>query len=277
MVITQNLRAPERPACPLCSHSAAEHLVLPHASVMVCLNSECRLRFAFPQLDSQALAVAYQNLYYPAPHTSAAVYENTPAEILRQTFARAESKLGPLAGKHLLDFGCGVGGLCQIASEYGLRVAGIEPNTNARETAIKNCGLRIYANLRALREAQPEAQFDLVTMWDVIEHLRDPLRELRELCGLLQPGGWLLLSTPNAGSLRALLLRGRWENAVNRTHFYYFTRRSLHLMLKRAGFSKITELLLAIRYPRHAAIRRAVHRILVICRLHGQLVVLARP
>jgi cyclopropane fatty-acyl-phospholipid synthase-like methyltransferase len=232
--------------------------------------------FAFPQLDDLALGAAYQKFYYPAPDTGIAAYENTPEQILRQTFDKAEAELGPLAGKSLLDFGCGVGALCKVASEYGIRAVGIEADANAREKACESIGLNTYASLRELREAHPYSKFDIVTMWDVIEHLREPWKELEDLSDALQPGGWLMLSTPNAASLRARVERERWENMVNPTHFYYFTRKSLEAALRRAGFSDVRELQISIRYPEHRIVRRIVHHALVSCRLEGQLVFLAR-
>jgi len=85
-----------------------------------------------------------------------------------------------------------------------------------------------------------------------------------------------MLSTPNAASLRARVERERWSNTVNPTHFYYFTRKSLEAVLKRAGFSEISELQISIRYPAHRIVRRIVHHALVSCRLEGQLVFIAR-
>lgn len=264
-------------SCPLCGHDTRKRMLLPHATVRECLNSGCRLKFAFPQLESQSLDAAYRKFYYPDSETGIAVYENTPEEILRQTFDRAEAEFGPLAGKRLLDFGCGVGRLCQIAREYGMDTAGIEADANARVAAGKTGSLRAYANLADLRGAEPGTRFDIVTMWDVIEHLREPWRELKELCNLLRSSGWLLLSTPNAGSLRAFFLREHWENAVNPTHFYYFTRQPLRLTLERGGFCDVTEWRFPIRYPGRTTIRRMIHLALATCRLQGQFLFFARP
>jgi SAM-dependent methyltransferase len=263
--------------CPLCGNSAKKHMRLPHAEVRKCLSPSCGLMFAFPQLDDLALGAAYQKFYYPAPDTGIAAYENTPEEILRQTFDKAECELGPLAGKNLLDFGCGIGRLCQVARQYGIRVTGIEPDANARENAYRTAKLRAYRSLSDLRHAEPNAKFDIVTMWDVIEHLREPWKDLKELSTMLQPDGWLLLSTPNAACLRARVERERWENMVNPTHFYYFTRKSLEAALRRGGFREVGELQFSIRYPGHNGIRRIVHRALVSCRVQGQLVYVTRP
>jgi cyclopropane fatty-acyl-phospholipid synthase-like methyltransferase len=229
-------------------------------------------------LDEKNLTSAYTKHYYPANgNGSAAVYENTPPEILRQTFDKAEAEWGPLAGKNLLDFGCGIGTLCQVAREYGVRVTGIEPDANAREKACMSSSLRAYACLGSLRKEQPDAKFDLVTLWDVIEHLREPWRELQELATVLRPDGWLLLSTMNAGSLRATMERERWINMINPTHFYYFTRGSLRSVIERSRFTSIDEWRFPIRYPGHSAIRHIINRGLWACGMHGQLVFVARP
>jgi 2-polyprenyl-3-methyl-5-hydroxy-6-metoxy-1,4-benzoquinol methylase len=266
--------------CPLCRSRAKRRFGLEHTAAWACTSPDCGLFFADPQLDENNLADAYARHYYPSNgngNGNAAVYENTPHEILRQTFANVETALGPLEGRSLLDFGCGTGGLCQVAKEYGLHVTGIEPDPNAREKARKCGGLRAYASLDSLRKEQAAPQFDFITMWDVVEHLREPWKELKELSTVLRPEGWLLLSTMNAGSLRAIVERQRWVNMINPTHFYYFTRRSLRSVFDRSGFMSIDEWRFAIRYPGHTVIRRIVNRGLWACGMHGQLVFVARP
>jgi 2-polyprenyl-3-methyl-5-hydroxy-6-metoxy-1,4-benzoquinol methylase len=264
--------------CPLCHAEAKHRFGLGHTAVWGCISRVCGLLFANPQLDDRSLADAYTSHYYPSNgNGNAAVYESTPEAILRQTFGQAEAASGSLTGKRLLDFGCGIGGLCRVAGEYGIQATGIEPDDNAREKVGKSGGLRAYASVGSLRDAQPEARFDIVTMWDVIEHLREPWKDLKDLSDLLHPDGWLLMSTPNAACLRARVERQRWENMVNPTHFYYFTRRSLEAVLSRAGFSQMGEMRFPIRYPRHTTVRRIVHRALVTCRLQGQLVFVVHP
>ena len=264
--------------CPLCHAEAKYRFGLVHTAVWGCASRICGLLFSDPQLDERSLTEAYRSHYYPSNgNGNTTVYENTPEAILRQTFGRVEAVLGSLTGKSLLDFGCGLGGLCRVAREYGVKATGIEPDARARESIGKSGSLRAFASLGSLKEAQPEAKFDIVTMWDVIEHLREPWKDLKDLSDLLQPDGWLLLSTPNAVCLRAHIERERWENMVNPTHFYYFTRKSLKAILTLAGFSYMYELRFPIRYPRHTTVRRIVHRALVTCRMQGQLVFVVHP
>jgi 2-polyprenyl-3-methyl-5-hydroxy-6-metoxy-1,4-benzoquinol methylase len=263
--------------CPFCRSDAGRRFELAHTVVWKCRAADCGLQFADPQLDEIDLARAYAKHYYPSNGNGSDVdYENTPEEILGQTFQEAHVKFGPLAGKNLLDFGCGVGKLCHIAREHGIQTTGIEADSCARQIARKSGALRVYASLDELRATEPGARFEIM-IWDVIEHLREPWIDLEALSALLQPGGWLLLSTPNADSFRALLQRERWENIVNPTHFYYFERRSLRLVLERAGFCGVAEWRFSIRYPRHTILRRMVHQALFACRLQGQLLFVARP
>lgn len=264
--------------CPLCHTEASCRFGLEHTTVWGCTSRVCGLLFADPQLDESSLTNAYAKHYYPTNgNGTKPIYENTPEQILRQTFEKVDAEVGPIAEKSLLDFGCGVGGLCKVAGEYGVRAMGIEPDANARKKAFESGRLRAYANLGSLREAHPDTKFDIVTMWDVIEHLREPWKVLKDLSDLLQPDGWLLLSTPNAACLRARVERERWENMVNPTHFYYFTRKTLGAVLSRAGFPQMGELRFAIQYPKHPTVRRIVHRVLVTCRLQGQLVFVVHP
>jgi 2-polyprenyl-3-methyl-5-hydroxy-6-metoxy-1,4-benzoquinol methylase len=264
--------------CPLCCSEGIKQFELAHTTTWRCTAASCGLQFALPQLDKDELARAYTKHYYPLNgNGSDPIYENTPEEILRQTFGEARARLGPLAGKNLLDFGCGIGRLCQIAREHGVHTTGIEPDASARQFAANTIGMRVYATIKELRAAESGARFEIITMWDVIEHLREPWKELEELSTLIQPGGWLLLSTMNVGSLRTFLERERWINLVNPTHFYYFTSRSLRFVLERAGFCGISEWRFPIRYPGHGTLRRMANRALLACRLQGQLVFLARP
>lgn len=261
--------------CPLCGREATAHLPLQHTTVYKCTGTECRLLFSDPQLDDASLIRAYQQHYYPT-NGGAASYENTPKEILRQTFDQVSSQFGPLSGKKLLDYGCGNGTLCQIARDFGVLTTGIEPDLHARNMARKSGTEDVYANLEELRNAQPLARFDLVSLWDVIEHLRSPWNELRDLTGLVEVGGSLLLSTMNTGCLRARLERGRWSNMVNTTHFYYFTRKSLTSVLARAGFGNVEELQFPLYYPHHGLAQRVMNDVLRALRLQGQLIFAAQ-
>lgn len=264
------------PNCPLCNQRGSEPLILPHTRIWKCTNPTCGLRFAFPQLAEESLRKAYAELYYPKAEGHRSAYENTPQEILRQVFQRLAGELGSLSGKKILDYGCGIGSLCRVALKYGMRPTGIEADPVAREQAGRSASFAVYENLDALRATEPAVEFDMVCLWEVIEHLRDPWQDLENLRRVLKPHGRVVVSTPNANGWKARLLGRRWENHVNPTHFYYFSPIPLQRVLERAGFCEVGQLAFLIVYPHHGPIRQALHRFLVACRADGELLFTAK-
>jgi 2-polyprenyl-3-methyl-5-hydroxy-6-metoxy-1,4-benzoquinol methylase len=97
--------------------------------------------------------------------------------------------------------------------------------------------------------------YDVVLVADTLEHLADPDAMLRRVHAALGSGGRLLLSVPNVANLylRLNLLWGRWEYAdrgiLDRTHRYFFTRRSLRAMLEDAGFAVDREVVSTVPLP----------------------------
>jgi SAM-dependent methyltransferase len=104
----------------------------------------------------------------------------------------------------------------------------------------------------------PAGAYDVVTMWDLIEHVPDPSATLAACRRLLAPGGILVASTPDAGSLPAVLLRHLWLGfrCVDE-HIYFFTRRTMRRMLEKAGL----EARRFFAVGKHLAVPRIVTRL----------------
>jgi 2-polyprenyl-3-methyl-5-hydroxy-6-metoxy-1,4-benzoquinol methylase len=220
------------------------------------------LEFASPQLQDDDLARAYSTLYYPVSANSNVFQrEGTPDSVLRQVLSQLEGLFGTLNGLQLLDYGCGLGQLSQIAVEFGLAPVGIEPSPQARSIAAEQVKMPVYANLADLGAKRPSAQFDLIILWNVIEHMRQPWSELQEMRRLLRPKSRLLLCTMNTGCLRARIERGHWMSYSDATHFYYFNRKSLECVLRSSGFQHVQAWKPKIRYPHHGALRRCFYEI----------------
>jgi 2-polyprenyl-3-methyl-5-hydroxy-6-metoxy-1,4-benzoquinol methylase len=153
---------------------------------------------------------------------------------------RLETFSRDLAGVHrherggrLLDVGCHLGLFLDVAREGGWDVAGVEPSRWAVDRA-RARGLDVRHGTLATA-GFPEESFDVITMWDVVEHLADPLSELRRIHRLLRPDGLLACSTMNVEALFPRLAGRRWPWYMQ-MHLVYFSRRSLHNMLTKAGF-----------------------------------------
>ena len=249
-------------SCPLCHAKAEKQWELPHTVIWRCARKICGLEFALPQLDDRELARLYSTLYYPpAPHNGAPKCEGTSETVLRQVLQQLEASLGSLRDLRLLDYGCGRGTLSRVAFELGLTPVGIEPDPVARNMSSAQVGMPVYANLEQLCLRDPKARFDLVILWNVIEHLREPWLELQKIRGLLEAGGWLVVSTMNTRCLRARLEREHWTIYQQPTHLYYFDRTSLEGVLHSGGFPRAQEWKPKIRYPHHGAARRCFYEI----------------
>jgi len=82
-------------------------------------------------------------------------------------------------------------------------------------------------------------QYDLVTLWDVLEHLYQPLDSLRRVHSLLKPGGVLIVNVPNLDSVESKLLGRHWGHLDIPRHLWHFTPSTLRRMLQAAGFGEI--------------------------------------
>jgi 2-polyprenyl-3-methyl-5-hydroxy-6-metoxy-1,4-benzoquinol methylase len=246
--------------CRLCGSESKKHFLLPHATTWRCGALDCGLEFADPQLDEAALARAYSDLYYPVSGNFSEIqFENTPDHVLRQFFQNLQERIGSLQGLSLLDYGCGRGALLRISLEFGMRPVGIEQDAQARATALNDSGARVHKSVDALELVDPDPQFDLVILWTVIEHLRDPWAQVARLRPFLRRSGWLLVSTMDIRCLRARIEGPRWENYRNPTHLFYFDRVSLARAIQEAGFEEFSEWKPKIAYPHHGTLRRWLH------------------
>lgn len=144
-----------------------------------------------------------------------------------------EKITGPPNGKRLLDVGCHIGVFVDVAQRHGWDVWGLEPSHWAAEQA-QALGLRVRQGTLVTTDFEP-ASFDVITLWDVIEHVPDPRGDLARVYELLKPGGITVLHTIDIESPFARLMGHRWPWLME-MHLYYFSPRTLRRMLKDLGF-----------------------------------------
>jgi len=111
------------------------------------------------------------------------------------------------------------------------QVFGVEPNQWAARYAREQLKLDIFHG-HLLEANLADNQFDVVTLWDVLEHLHDPRQTLTEIWRILKPGGFLICSVPNLDSIDAKLFGRFWIGLDAPRHLYVYSRCTLSAMLK---------------------------------------------
>lgn len=149
-----------------------------------------------------------------------------------------ERLTGPPDGRPLLDVGAYTGIFVGIAAQHGWDAWGVEPSLWAVKRA-KARGLHVVQGTLETADL-PEAYFEVVTMWDVVEHLTDPRGTLERAHRLLKPGGLAVIHTIDIESLFARLMGARWPWLME-MHLYYFSRRTLKAMLEGCGFQVLSD------------------------------------
>lgn len=140
---------------------------------------------------------------------------------LKDDQRRAKQLSERLIGKDLLDFGCGAGGLLHQVKDVANRVAGVELDQTINK-ALNDEGIKCYRNIEEV-----EGQYDFITLYHVVEHLKNPVEILKELKQFLKKDGVIIVEVPNADD--ALI------SLYNNQAFKDFTFWSCHLVLYNAA------------------------------------------
>jgi 2-polyprenyl-3-methyl-5-hydroxy-6-metoxy-1,4-benzoquinol methylase len=158
-------------------------------------------------------------------------------EMKLEHFRRRIAIVGRFArGRSLLDAGCSCGYFLEVAAADGYDVHGVEFSDNAIAAARPEIRGRIRrGNLEDLC-AEGTSRFDVVTAFDIIEHLARPVDFLRQARRVLQPGGILVVTTPDAGHWLGRLMGSRWPMLQPMQHLTIFSRRAIRLAFEQAGF-----------------------------------------
>ncbi len=231
------------PRCQLCDGAARQFMVRNGFQILRC--DSCS--FMFAQLPSaiDVNALYTDEAYWNGSAEYGCEYEKYwdlvgHAYLVR--LKRIRVLVRPLAPKlpRMLEIGSAAGYFLKAASAAGWDAVGVEIGDSMRKRAAALTGRPVYASIE---EAAPGGKrFDCIAMFEVIEHLTEPLTMLKRLRELLVPGGILALTTPN---FDCNLARERPKEFVSFSppaHLCFFGQRTLHSVLEKAGFRAVLTL-----------------------------------
>jgi SAM-dependent methyltransferase len=208
-------------------------------SVVTC--SDCGLTYVTPRLvDASLLAHVYDEGYWSSSSAKDRGYTDYRADapLYLKTYRKRYGVVArhfPRPGR-VLDVGCAAGYFLKVCQEKGWDVLGLEVSDAIRPQAQERLGRdRVLPGLLEDAPLEPHS-FDLVTFWDVVEHIPDVVGALQRVRTLLKPGGKLLIETQNVASRTADRLGKAWHHYKHAEHIYHFDPRTIADLLGRAGF-----------------------------------------
>ena len=230
--VIEGVEFPREPpiTCPLCSGDNAPVRIAARfgmtASVADC--RDCRLAYQTPRPSDDA-SRAYMNWRWSSD--SRYVTDSPGKRRSARKKLRHVQSVHPKPGT-LLDFGAGSGAFVHACLEAGWDAEGVERSEAAVARAQQYYSVTLLDSI-------PDRTYDVITLWDVVEHLRDPISILKELRSRLSDHGSLIMETGNWENWRRLIEGEDWGLYLL-DHHYYFTPHSLETIAKRAGFSSLT-------------------------------------
>jgi 2-polyprenyl-3-methyl-5-hydroxy-6-metoxy-1,4-benzoquinol methylase len=215
-------------SCPYCGTRASRHWR--KLNFWQCLSCELIFKYPLPEMDS---VIELYEKSWTSPSENRSETGGTSLELARSyTVKLAQTlKLKDFTGLRILDFGAGRGDILTALTELGAEMYGVEP---FGYEGLVDRGFKMF---RTLDDIPEDLKFDGIITIDVVEHLWSPWDEISRFSSLLKNGGFVYISTPNAGSLRARIQGEKWSEALRPGHFVLFNGVSMEKMLRRAGYN----------------------------------------
>jgi len=253
-------------ACPNCEGSAAAYW----KSLSFWKCSSCGLIFRYPLPIASGIVELYEKSW-TSPSENRSETGGTELSLAR-SYARKLAdalELTDFKGLRILDFGAGRGDALTAFSELGADVYGVEP---FGYQGLVDRGFKMF---RTLDEIPERFTFDGIITMDVVEHLGSPWDEINRFGRMLNEGGFIYISTPNADSFRAKIEGENWREALRPGHFVLFTGDSLETLLDRAGYKNRKRLTWYINYKNNN-LHNLLSYLLQVAQIDGELRYLIR-
>lgn len=209
----------------------------------------CGLLYLYPLPEKQELDAIYSQDY---PCFIGAI-EDSSSSISRwaQCYGlnrRCKAIIKRKKSGILLDVGCSTGYFLNQMRKYNdWQVVGIEPAVDAAQFAWDRYGLEIHTT-DLIDTHFPSSHFDVVTLWDVLEHTQNPHEHLKEIFRVLKPDGLLVIKVPDPSSSEAKFFGQYWVGYDAPVHLFGFPPRVLTHQLKLVGYNDIQEIKIGSDY-----------------------------
>lgn len=220
--------------CPSCGHAGKYFLTKWHFTYQKC--PHCSLIFVNPRIKEDLVLDAYRTESIANAMWAESVNTSSRQKQFYKKYFKEQLDLVKTFREsgRLLDVGCGNGQFLSYAKENRFNVKGVELETNALKIA-REQGLDVQSMLLTDHQLNQQ-QFDIITMFGVMEHLVDPRRDISFVQNMLDSDGIFMAITPNAQSLVGMLLHEKARFYTPRNHPLIFCMNSIQYLLENTGF-----------------------------------------
>ncbi|MDP2069515.1 MAG: class I SAM-dependent methyltransferase [Lutibacter sp.] len=197
----------------------------------------------FPQPKAEELSGYYESDEYISHTDSKETVVDKLYQIVKKHALSNKLKLinsFKTADKNLLDVGCGTGDFLLVCKNNGWKVTGVEPNTKAKIAAENKLNGKSASEIYPeINQINNEAQFDVITLWHVLEHVPNLEAYISTLKKLLKPNGVLIVAVPNFKSYDANHYKQFWAAFDVPRHLWHFSKKSIHLLFEKHEMSVV--------------------------------------
>lgn len=229
--------------CPVCKETnyndflTCEDYTVSRETFQIQQCNSCNFRFTNPRPEPKDLGKYYESDDYVSHSKSKKGFINSLYHVAKNYSLLKKIQLVDRVAKkgNILDYGCGTGDFLNVCKSSGWNVFGFEPNELARKTAAELLQKEISSELT--ETSFEKEQFNMISLWHVLEHVSELDKTVEVLLSSLKPGGVLLIAVPNCNSYDAKVYGKYWAAYDVPRHLYHFVPETVTRYFNDKGLS----------------------------------------
>lgn len=235
MKMEQNICRDNKNVCVVCG--SADSIALSYAGILKC--RKCGHMFSNLRMDDKELSKLYGTKYFFGDEYNNYLEDKRPLQKnFKARLKTLQTFIEPSRHRHLLEIGCAYGFFLDMVSKLFSTAQGIDISKDAICYAHEHLKLNVI-NADFLEHDFGTQKFNVICMWDTIEHLQDPHFYLEKISRHTETGSLVAITTGDAESVNARIRKNKWRLLHPPTHIHYFSRYTLSKMLDKYGFEVI--------------------------------------